>query len=278
MKKFVKKVWANIRPLFQIVFLCAIFLMICKLDVTSIVLKSPELTASQNYMDYIFYFAWSYGNEALGVFLTILALIQIRKSNKDYQFNKGATYKNYPYIWYLFCSKILGYSKCNLILVPIYMQFKLIINDTFDSYYCGEYVQKNNDSISLTKTNFSNILGENEMNLIVSDTYPLSETQLPSSKKEKPTILISRDNMQDYNRYDSPNLVSMIVNEIRELPLGIKKINIVATTNPKNTMNIVQNAFKLDERGNLELIMVYQQMSIGNPRPFKKKGKVVYKK
>ncbi len=42
-------------------------------------------------------------------------------------FNRGNYYKQYRYGWYRICSKILGYSECNLIQVPIYMQFKLVL-------------------------------------------------------------------------------------------------------------------------------------------------------
>lgn len=93
-----------------------------------------------------------------------------------------------------------------------------------------------------------------------------------------PTILISRDNSVDHNRYDSPKLVQTVVNEVRNLPSNIKKVNVYATTNPQNTMNIASNAFKLGERGNLDEVTVFQQRRTGNPRKFEKKGKVVYRR
>ena len=65
------------------------------------------------------------------------------------------------------------------------------------------------------------------------------------------------------------------VNEVRQLPANIKKVNVFATTNPQNTMNIINNAFKLGERGNLDEVIVFQQTKNGNPRRFKKKGKRV---
>lgn len=80
----------------------------------------------------------------------------------------------------------------------------------------------------------------------------------------------------DHNRYNSPELVQKVVNEVRNLPPSIKKVNVYATTNPQNTMKIAQDAFKLGERGNLDLITVFQQKRTGS-RAFEKSGKIVYK-
>lgn len=277
MKKNYEKIKSNSRPLFQIGVLIFIILLFSNIDVISL-LKKPTFSASIDFKDYLLYYAFSKGSRVLGLLIDFFVLKKIRVSNKEFMFNQGNCYKDYPYWWYWFCSKILGYSNCSLVLVPIYMQFKLVMNDTFANYYCGEYTKKDNDNITVRKINYSNIQLEDELNLIISDTYPLYENQLPDLTISKPIILISRDNSSDFNRYDSPNLVSKVVNETRKLPQNIKKINIFATTNPKNTMNIVKNAFKLGERGNLELITVFQQMSSDNYKRFEKKGIVIYKR
>lgn len=277
MKKNYEKIKSNSRPLCQIGVLIFIILLFSNIDVISL-LKKPTFSASIDFKDYLLYYAFSKGSGVLGLLIGFFVLKKIRVSNKEFMFNQGNCYKDYPYWWYWFCSKILGYSNCSLVLVPIYMQFKLVMNDTFANYYCGEYTKKDNDNITVRKINYSNIQLEDELNLIISDTYPLYENQLPDLTISKPIILISRDNSSDFNRYDSPNLVSKVVNETRKLPQNIKKINIFATTNPKNTMNIAKNAFKLGERGNLELITVFQQMSSDNYKRFEKKGIVIYKR
>ena len=275
MKSIYKKFMANIRPIGQIIGLVAVLLLPSLMNVSDKVEKQPELNASQDFKDYIFYFLWNKGNVAIGIFMFVLAAFIIRKWNKEYMFNRGDEYKNYPYFWYWICAKLLGYSECNLILVPIYMQFKLVLRDTFCRYYCGELDKKTDDIVSVQKTNSKDT--SNEINIIISDTYPLQEGQIPIGKRSKPTIHISRDNETDHNRYDSPELVRNVVNEVRNLPANIKKINIYATTNPYNTKRIVQNAFKLGERSSIDLIIVFQQERTGN-RKFEKKGKVVYKR
>lgn len=276
MKSFFKKLAVNIRPAFQIIGLILVGFLPSLLNVSETVTEQPQITVSQKWFDYVFYFVWAMGDKAIGLLFLIIALFSVRKINKGYIFNKGDVYKNYPYIWYWVCAKILGYSECNLILVPIFMQFKLVIQDTFDKYHCGNLNKKDNDIISVNKKNMSST--SDEANLIIADTYPLDVKQIPAAKRANLTILILRDNSVDHNRYDSPNLVQAVVNEVRNLPFSIKKVNVFATTNPQNTMNIASNAFKLGERSNLDEVTVFQQKRTGNPRKFQKKGKVVYKR
>lgn len=275
MKSFCKKLIANARPICQILGLIIAFLLPSLLNVSKEAVKQPELTASQKLTDYIFYYVWNKGNIAIGIFLFVVTLFFMRRWNKNNMFNKGDEYKNYPYCWYWICSNLLGYTECNLILVPIYMQFKLVIRDTFSKYYCGELEKKDNDVVSVKRLNSSNI--SDELNMIIADTYPLHENQIPRDKRLKPTIIISRDNDVDHNRYNSPELVQKVVNEVRNLPSSIKKVNIYATTNPHNTMKIAQDAFKLGERSSLDLITVFQQKRTGS-RKFEQAGKIVYKR
>lgn len=275
MKSIYKKILATIRPICQIIVLVFILLLPSLLDITNKVQETPKLSASQDLKDYIFYILWNGGNVAIGIFFFVVTLFVVRKWNKNYIFNKGNEYKNYPYFWYWMCSKILGYTKCNLILVPIYIQFKLVIRDTFDKYYCGELGGKSDDAISVQKINFEDI--SNEVNIIIADTYPLEMNQLPREKRLKSTIIISRDNAADHNRYDSPELIRNVTNEVRNLPTQVKNINIYATTNAYNTMKIAQNVFKLGGRSNLNLVTVFQQKRTGN-RKFEQRGKIVYRR
>ena len=244
MKSIYERIKNNIRPILQLLLLVGVFFAPRIFKITELIKTPPKLEASQKICDYIFYFAWKGGDWAIGVFFLIVVLFIIRKWNKTYMFNRGNYYKQYRYGWYRICSKILGYSECNLIQVPIYMQFKLVLNDT------------------------------DEVNVMISDTYPLSLSQLPEIKKNIPTLLISRNNTNDVNRYDSPELVRCVVNEVRSLNNNIKKVNVYATTNPLNTKNI---AFKLGGRDNFNEVRVFQQERDGI-RKFNNKGIVVYKR
>lgn len=273
MKHKIKLVMANLRPIVQIALLIIAFFLPVKLGIVEN-FKAPEAVASADLQTYILYYIWMFGDKAAGGILAFIVWRWEKRINKEYLFNRGNTYKNFPYWWYYVCAKFLGYSKCNLKRVPIYMQFKLVLGDTFDNYDCGNYEKKENDVIMVSRKNDSNM--ENEMNLIISDTYPISMEQIPVTKKRKYTIIISRDNANDTNRYDSPQLVKKVVNEMRNLPQIIDKVNVFATTNPQNTVNIVNEAFKLGERANVKCVEVFQQKRDGK-RKFEEKGKIVYK-
>ena len=57
----------------------------------------------------------------------------------------------------------------------------------------------------------------------------------------------------------------------------LKNINVYATTNPKHTLKIAGDAFKLAERGNIKKLVVFQQEK-EEIRKFGKKGVVIYNK
>ena len=275
MKSIYERIKNNIRPISQLLLLSGVFFAPRIFKITELIKNPPKLEASQKMSDYGFYFAWKGGDWGLGFFFLIAAVFIIRKCNKTAMFNKGNYYKKYRYGWYWICSKVLGYSECNLIQVPIYMQFKLVLNDTFDKYNCGEFGKKENDTVLVHRSNFSQLT--DEVNIMISDTYPLSLNQLPEIKKNLPTLLISRNNTNDFYRYDSPELVKCVVNEARSLNNNIKKVNVYATTNPLNTKNIASSAFKLGGRDNFNEVRVFPQERDGI-RKFNNKGIVVYKR
>ena len=154
----------------------------------------------------------------------------------------------------------------------LHINFHIIILSLYTDL---EIDKKENDTISVSKSNFSH--ETDEVNVMISDTYPLSLSQLPEIKKNIPTLLISRNNTNDVNRYDSPELVRCVVNEVRSLNNNIKKVNVYATTKPLNTKNIASSAFKLGGRDNFNEVRVFQQERDGI-RKFNNKGIVVYKR
>ena len=275
MKLFIRKIKENIVPICQLLLLVIILFLPSWINVKDKLITPLELKVSQNLLDYILFFAWENGNIAIGLVLTIVNLFVMRKMNKEHIYNKGNEYKNYPYWWYWICSKILGYMKCNLKYVPIYMQFKLVLRDTFEEYECGEYSRKEDDKITVQKINFGQ--NSDEINIMIADTYELSESQLPLLKTGNPTIIIARDNKNDYNRYDSPELIKTVVNVVRGLSKKFLTVNVFATTNPLNTKKIVQEAFKLGGRDIIKKIVVFQQSNNGI-RKFGAKGVQVYKR
>lgn len=103
----------------------------------------------------IYYLTIEKGNHFIAICLVLFALCRIRKYNydKSVSVNKFNCYHNYPLPWYLFCAKILNIKNCNLILVPIYMQFKLISRNVFEHFPLNEseYPPEKDESSKITK-------------------------------------------------------------------------------------------------------------------------------
>ncbi len=219
-----------------------------------------------------YYYLMISGNQVMGIVMSLYFLFHfVRKWNKETVLNKRNIYHNKPYWWYWICSKVLGYHKCNLILVPIYTQYKLILRDTFDEYPFEEslFPQEKREIDVYRNLNKENVC-EKEINLIIQDTYPINENQIPSRLKMNNTISIKRSSNHFGERIYCKELVDNVVEEIRTLDNNIK-LNIFSTTNPKNTYEIVKKAIGLAERGNVKNVYVFQQNNKGM-RAFKDKA------
>lgn len=274
MKHLFKKIKESFRSIIEIIVLVVAVFIPPIVDITSFI----ELCFKNVPIDFDnikYFFLLKAGNWAIGLLFMLFILSKIRKYNKEKMFNTQNVYHDYPYLWYWFCAKILGYEKCNLKLVPIFIQFRLALNDTFSEYDVGaedDYTVLEDEHIDIKKKNYGQV--SKEINLILADTYPIDDRQIPIGKRNLTTIAIER-RRPDLSRYYSPKFVAKIVDEVRNLPSNVKDINVYATTNPKHTLKISRNAFKLAERGNVEKLVVFQQERNGN-RKFMKKGKTIY--
>lgn len=216
----------------------------------------------------------------IGIWLIVSAMIYggMRKFNADLVMNKGNRYHCSCYCWYWFCSHILGIKKCNLILVPIYLQFKLVINDVFEEYPFDEkrFPTLSQDTVTVEElVPAATGVNDSEINLVLEDTYPIEINQIPERKRNLFTIKISRNRPDNIGqRYYSTQFIETVQSIVRHLPDSVT-VNIFATTNPVNTRYIAQNTFQLANRGNIECLYVYQQSSVGN-RNFESRGHKIY--
>lgn len=216
----------------------------------------------------------------IGIWLIVSAMIygRMRKFNADLVMNKGNRYHCSCYCWYWFCSHILGIKKCNLILVPIYLQFKLVINDVFEEYPFDEkrFPTLSQDTVTVEElVPAATGVNDSEINLVLEDTYPIEINQIPERKRKLFTIKISRNRPDNIGqRYYSTQFIETVQSIVRHLPDSVT-VNIFATTNPVNTRYIAQNTFQLANRGNIECLYVYQQSSVGN-RNFESRGHKIY--
>lgn len=221
--------------------------------------------------NWFYYLAIEKGNAVASTVLFVAAYLTIRKFNSTFVMNRANVYHSYPYAWYWFCAKLLGIKKCNLVLVPIATQFKLVINSVFDDYPLEETafpVVEDDSSVSVSKRNWEGKI--REINLILEDTYPINDKQLPKLKKDLPTLTISRNDGDGVARHFSEKFISAVENEIRSMRGGLI-VNVFSTTNPMNTLHIASRVFKMADRGNVDRLYVYQQRN-SNGRKFENKG------
>lgn len=270
-----KKLKANFVQIVEIIILIVAFILPYILDIPSwfsdyLSNHKPEPTAGS----FIPYYILKTGNTAIALGLLVVAFWRIRKYNKDFVMNNDNVYHDYPFLWYWFSAKVLGIKKCNLIFVPIYMQFKLVVGNIFQEFPLDDAdfpIIENEPSCTIVKKNMVTDL--HEVNLILEDTYVIESKQIPARKKSLPTIKVSRNN-NSHTRHFSPNFVDAITEELRNLP-HVSVVNVYATTNPMNTLRIARAAFRMADRGNIDHVVVYQQNRSGI-RKFAGKGYKVY--
>lgn len=211
-----------------------------------------------------------------GVFSVIVWWFLIRKYNREnITMNKANVYHEYPYWWYWFSAVLLDIRRCNLVNVPIYMQVKLVVNNLFDEFPLDEKsYTESEDEVKIEKKNFKKGVEPSEVNLIIEDTYPIENRQIPREKKHLPTIRIYREREAGLSRHYSKHLVDLVGSEVRKLPEKVE-LNLYATMNPMNTMYVSKGAFIMANRGNVKHLYVFQQRHI-NGRHFSDKRKKIY--
>lgn len=274
MKKLCEKISSNGRQILEIVALIIVTSIPWVVDLQEIFKEyladhpiSPD--------DFFWQVAFRMGKPVASVVLFFAVLIGIRKFNQGFVMNRKRVYHDYCYAWYWFCAKILGIKSCDLVLVPIHMQFKLVIRATFQEYPLDEtdypVVEKESDS-KVSETNQEE--PTRELNLVLEDTYAIEVRQIPKSKQGYRTIKISRNSGADNSRHFSQKYIEAIIKCVRGLK-GKVSVNVYATTNPMNTKHIAKRAFGLGERGNVEHLYVFQQGKDGRRR-FEEKGRKVF--
>ena len=263
MKRLLERITDKNRQLFEVLILVAVAIIPSLFDFQAVIAVSnaPELDP----LSLLTYYAGKSGNLVIGAFLAIAVLHYLRKANSKKAINcNGNYYHEHGMLWYQFCSKVLGYRTCCLARVPIAVQFKLVLHDVFDEYTFGAIdpiSEEESDSVAIDQLAAKDGQQEQKarVNLLISDTYPINLELLPEECRSNETIVIRRTaNETSSTRRYSPKLVDAVTNLVRQLPMG-SEVSIFATTNPKNTYEIVEKAFKTGGRDNLNALYVYKQ-------------------
>ncbi|MDD6133654.1 MAG: hypothetical protein PUB49_02930 [Selenomonadaceae bacterium] len=243
----------------QIIMIFTIPILLWKSNIADIIQVGNKVKA--NSIELLIYYAVRHGDLAVSIFLMFMLVKIFYKINEKKTLNIGIRYHDHSMIYYRFCAILLGYRKCSLLRVPIGMQFRLVMNDCFEEYDDGgdaTYRTIEEESISIRTIGTTDYGGE--INLCIEDTYPIKDEYIPLDLQRNKTIKISRyKEIQQGIRCDSKKLIDAVAMIIKSLPEGKYTVNIMATTNVRNTIRIANDVFKTGGRGNIEHLNVYKQ-------------------
>lgn len=141
-------------PVVQTVVLCVVAIVLCTMDVNAIVMGILQYASIEiNELPVECRLAISFGPRVLSGIIWLAFLWVIRRFNAIDILNKGSDYHDHYYVSYCFCRYVLGYKKCCLTRVPIYMQFKLVLADLFPEYlYTDGIHELESDMISVVRS------------------------------------------------------------------------------------------------------------------------------
>lgn len=137
MKKIKLKIIDNIVQILEIAIL-AISIVIPYLVDFQNIFREYMMKEYPKPENFILLLALNKGNLAISVAFFVFVFLKIRKYNLNCIMCNKNIYHDYSYFWFCFCAKILGINNCNLVLVPIWLQFKLVINNIFQGYPLNE--------------------------------------------------------------------------------------------------------------------------------------------
>jgi len=274
MKMLYEKISSNGRQILEIVILAVLACIPWIINLQEL-FKDYLLDNPISPDNFLWQIALRYGKPIASVIILVSVLVVVRRFNQGFVMNRKLVYHDYSYAWYWFCAKILGITACDLVLVPIYMQFKLVIRATFLEYPLDEteYPVVENETESMI-SELNHEKEGREVNLILEDTYSIEHSQIPKTKQEYRTIKISRNNGVDGSRHFSQQYIDEMINYVRGLNDKVV-INVFSTTSPFNTLHIAKRVFGLGERGNIEHLYVFQQSKDG-ARHFEENGRKIY--
>ncbi len=191
------------------------------------------------------------------VFFSVILYIKITNGNKDKVFNNlEKNGVDVPYFWFFIASKILKYRTVKLALLPVHIQFRLVINSTFENTESGVNLNSVEEEINVKYLNHSS---SKEINLLLADTYSIEKVAIQQEKIEKcTTILIERPKNDNKIRLYSPNFMKECKTIISKYNLQAEVINIYPYTNSQHNLELARDCFKLANRGKLTTLNIYQ--------------------
>lgn len=219
----------------------------------------------------------------ISLFALITLLNYLKKQNSDKLFNSDSNiYYNFWYPCFWFASNVLGYKKIQLAGIPLYLQFKLVLRGTFPIIVPDIYEEhydipkkiknKEQEIVSVSYITSSNSSGtQKSVNLIISDTYYITDKEIDSEYINLPTIRVT-SNFINNRRYLNNELVQKVRESIEEIKdKHYEEIYVYTTANPHNNLNIINSSFRFFGRFINAKIYIMQKGKKRNSPYIKKK-------
>lgn len=201
----------------------------------------------------------SIGNKLLqAIIIMAVVTASIRKYNTaNVLIQKYAQYPH-TFIGYWYCSRVMNFTKCSLRMVPIPMQFKLILSGLFREFIYDDGVNESKEQDIVTVSVRNNNEITSRVNLVIADTYDIKTVeQIPADQISFTTYEVKRDS--DKIRRKSDKLKEEVINILRGLPNHVREVNVYSTLNTYNCYKICREAFDTGARDYIDTIYVYDQ-------------------
>lgn len=237
-----------------------ILITVIQIDASSIEETIKKFTDNQVLMKFI-----------VGLVLSYLVLTIIRNNNKERIFNISNIYYDMNYFYFLIAAKLLGYTKVNLVNVPIYLHFLICFKGHFQEVIFAD-TEEIDKTVAVKLINES--YGSDTINIIIKDTYDITEDMLPETIRDLPILIVDNYINTQNQRLYNKNLEKQLKIQIDKYSDKYPAANIFATTNTKTSKSLIDYCFKTAGRNGFKKVYVYKQE---RDRTFKEKV-LVYKK
>ena len=192
------------------------------------------------------------------IVLFIVQLYIMRKINiqSEKEYAPTNIYGDYNVIIYYIAWLFVGYKKVNLKMKPIPLQFQLLSINKLECFDDTEY----SDKKYKYKVNHTGKLGKDtkQINIIVSDTYPITDDKIPKILIDNYTINITREEEKGI-RVKSHELIELLIKEVQKTKQYCKTYNLFLSTPASTNMSIFNQVFHT-ERDKF-ILNIYQQDS-----------------
>lgn len=203
--------------------------------------------------------AATYITVGLLVFVITLATVRKFKSSEVFNDNQAVYIHNcYKRLWA--ASKILGYKTLRLIGVSLPMQFEVIMNGTFPDFTAESSTTQYEKFDGKITVELLNQEAQNStiLNVLICDTYDISIQNIGAKFFSYPMLKISSSLTHTKLRYDNPELVKTVREEMQKIEDEYDELNLFLTTNAYNALKIIGGSFTALDRSGFKKITVVQ--------------------